>query len=651
MDRASLETFGAQLRDAYEDAKKRSEERRHRLAENRAFHRGMQHGHVDREGRWVPLIPRDPRITFETVPVIGQAVAVAVERRLAAWPSFDVRAPVPGVVANAQARTMEAMAREIVSWREDFYYENVVADYAAEIDGACLGKTYWDPFAGPPLPNAQEGDSPFQGDWVFEAVSLDDALIDPTATSFRRARCVWHRKVFARLEAEQRWPVDIFGETTKGRFETLDAKRRASFELDVAFSGDTFNEIVEITEHWYRPTVDFPNGLLVVMSGSMIIAIPTDATGAPTLPDGIFPWRMNYGANIVPFSLVPDGGVARLISLQKSLNHTHSRMRQAAGWASAPFVAVPEQSEIKQKSFSDVGGDVVRFRAPYKPEIIVGPGISAGHLSHAQLIRAGINDVSGQTDESRGLVNSANATGARIRTADTLNARLHGSTLVLKGYFLAGVMQDIFAIIARRYTPGRFVALRGRNSHAKVVAFTEGMINPECRFLFDAANIAPKNRESEIAAAREDFAAGVFDDTPAAMRFRRAVNLYQEASDSMDPDAVHFERAQEEDVAFLLAARRDEIAQSNVEFGDDNDIHLDVHGLTMLEPEFLALPDQIKQAYHAHVIAHQQLRAQKLQEQLAEQAAMGPPAPTQQLRGSPPAQRGNPGRPGGSNGA
>lgn len=650
MDDRELKAFGARLIEVYEDAKKAADARLARIGENRAFHRGMQHGHVDRDGRWIPLIPKDPRISFETMPVIGPAVNVAVERRLAAWPTLDVRAPVPGIVAASQAQTMEDMSREIMSWREDVYIQHVIADYAAEIDGASFGKTFWDPFAGPLLREPAEGDSPFQGDWRFEAVSMQDAIVDPTAPSFDRIRFIAHQKTFAKLEAEERWPLDVFGESTKGKFEEIDARRRGVHDInDTRFgAGHEQNVTVRLVEHWYRPTVAYPRGLLVVTSGAMLLAIVVGADGIPTLPHGFFPWRMNYGSNLVPFSLFPDGGVARLISSQKALNHGMTRMRQALNWGSMPAWLIPTQSEIPQKSFSDIGGDAVRYRAPYKPEILQGPGVSNGHLSYVDKIRAGINDVSGQTDESRGLVNSANATGARINTVDALNARMHGSTLVLKGYFVAGMFEDAFKIMAQEYTEDRFVALRGRNAKARIAAFRKGMINPDCRFLFDPSNVMPKNKEQDLANARADFAAGAFDETPAAARFRRATNLYQEGNE-IDPDSIDYQRARDQDVEFLLGAREGQVIEVAVDFADNHDIHLDIHRQTMLEPEFLALPEEIKEAYRQnHIGRHEAYRAEGMNAQIAEQNMMGGSMAETPGKGSAPAPIQEPGRPPGA---
>ena len=645
METADLKQFVSRLDEIYQDTRNKYAEQRRRVGENRAFARGLQHGAVDEEGRFIPIRAKDPRISLETFPVIGSAVSVSVERRLAAWPEIRVRPPVPGIVAAFQAATMEDIGRDLRSKRWDFYLQNVICDYAAEIDGGCFGKTYWDPNIGDPTGNPE---MPLSGDWKFEAVSINDALMDPIADSWDKARFVIHRKIFSRTDAEARWPADFSGQPTKGKFEPVTGRRRGINSTETPFRGLSAvdeNQAVEILEFWWKPGAEYPNGLFCAISGQMLLAIELDETGMPRLPD-VWPWDFNFGSNIVPFAPIPDGGVTRLISMQRSLNHGVTRMRQALNWGSMPAFLIPEQSEIVQKAFSDVGGDVIRFRAPYEPKIMSGPGVGAGHLSYVDNIRNGINDVSGQTDESRGFVQSANATGARLRAGDALNARLHGSTLILKGFFLASVYKKIFAIMANRYGEARILHAQGRNAQTRVMAFVDGLINPDCEFRIDPSEVAPKNKEAEAQDARNDFAAGIFDDTPSAQRFRQITGLYQNGVEIRNENEIDWQRAREEDVAFLLAARRGAPVKLEPQFGDEHEIHLAVHRQTMLEPEFLALPQQVRDAYvQTMVVPHQQMRDQLLMDQ---QAMGSPAAPEDGKRGSPPAESGIGGRPGGS---
>lgn len=645
MEPGDLKSFVSRLDEIYQDTRNKYAEQRRRVGENRAFARGLQHGVTDDDGRFIPFKAKDPRIHLETFPVIGPALSTAVERRNAAWPALEVRAPTTGVVAAIQAETMEDIARDLRSQRWDYFLQDVICDYAADTDGGCFGKTYWDPGLGTPT---GDPNMPMSGDWKFEAISINDALMDPIADSWDKARFVIHRKVFARTDAEARFPVDFLGQPTKGRFEALTGRRRGIGGNEVpyrGFSGTDENQAVEVIEFWWKPGPEYPNGMFCAMSGHMLIALELDEAGAPRLPD-IWPWDFNFGMNIVPFAPIPDGIVTRLISMQRSLNHGVTRMRQALNWGSMPAFLIPEQSEIVQKSFSDIGGDVVRYRAPFEPKIMSGPGVTAGHLSYVDNIRNAINDVSGQTDESRGFVQSANATGARLRAGDALNARLHGTNLALKSYFIASVTQKIFTLMAMRYGPERILHARGRNNETRVMLFIEGLINPDCQFRIDPSSTTPKSRDAELQEARADFAAGAFDDTPSAERFRRVTGLYRGSAEVRDEKDIDYRRAREEDAMFLLAARRGAPAKIEPQFADDHEIHLAVHRMTMLEPEFLALPQQVRNAYiQTMVVPHQQMRDALLAEQMP---APGSAPGEEKGRPSPPAERGAPGRPGGS---
>jgi hypothetical protein len=398
------------------------------------------------------------------------------------------------------------------------------------------------------------------------------------------------------------------------------------------------NMTVEVAEIWWRPCAEWPKGMLLVISGDMPLAFPVceyvpgpgelDAPSQiPCLPHDLFPWDLNIGSNFIPFSIFADGAVERLIGPQKSLNHGYSRMRQALNWASMPAMLVPNQSGIKQKAFSDIGGDVVRFNAPYKPEILKGDGVNAGHLSYVDNVRATMNDISGYTDEARGLVNSANATAARIRTTDALNERLHGSTLALKGFFLANVTKKIMTLIANCYDESRLLYAMGKNNQARVLAFYQGMVNPDGMFTYDPSTMTPKDQAAEREEARRDFEVGIYDDTPAAARYRRANHIAQEADGKIDPDAADWRNARERAVMFMISAANgappEDPGSLLARTADNNDIHLDVYRLVMLEPAFAALDPMLQDWFQEMiVIPHQEARDAKLAQQLGEEQAI-----------------------------
>lgn len=627
--------FVAEMDEIYQDASRRLAQRRHLIQEYRAFARGRQHGVRDKFGNFVELKPTDPRVHFETLPIISKQVQAAAEQRCAAWPSINVRAPVAGIVGEVQARTMEAIARGWDSLRPDFYHAMVTADYAAEIDGACWGKTFWNPNIGPLRPDAAIGESPREGDWDFDAVPIDQVIHDPTAIAPADIRFAIHRKAMAQGDAELMWTEDIFGEPTKGRFQRWGESRREGTPLDeradVLSASIDANATVEILEYTWKPTSEWPRGLMLVVSGAMVLAYPiaehVDYNGkktmVPTLPD-VFPWTLNIGANFVPFEMFADGSVDRLIGPQKSLNHAYSRMRQALNWGGMPSVLMPYQAEVKEKALSDVGGDIIKYRAPYAPTLFKGDGIQGSHLTYAQSIKNMMDEVGGYNAESRGLVDSANATASRIRTTAGLNAQLHASTIKLRGFFAAEVSRNIFQIMVNRYEEGRLLMLHGPNGRTRLRTFREGLVDPKNMIYIDASNLAPLDLETKRQQAREDFDRGIYNDTPQAARFRRTWNITQEADEEFDPDSRDWDNARDNAVKFLLAAREGILPDDiYVEVADNNDIHIDVYRQMMLEPEFRSLPPELQDWFKENVlIPHQEARRAKLNEQLQEEGAI-----------------------------
>lgn len=585
-------------------------------------------------------LPKDPRIAKEKVQKCRNIARIAAMRYLSAWPNIDLYPSRPGVVGQYAARNMRAMAK---AWHRTgvIEYDNV---YAAALDANIRGgawlKVIWDPYVGPKNPAAVPGMSPTLGDIRWRYASALDVAIDPRATTEEDSRWVAHRRAIPFDTFKERFQTDFFGRNLES--PTYWGANPAhnpvgAYQEDPTMmagpGGYKANSLVEVVEMWVRPSPSLPKGALLVFTGGALLACPMDDQGMPETPYDD-PWLLVNGVNRTPGLLYADGALEDVINLQKTLNHSLTKQREALNWAATPALLVPERSGIQRSSITDVAGDVIRYSGQQEPKWMQGPGPTQGTMAFSGMIADHLRDTSGQAEAAQGIASSANTSGKLMMIQNENNLSLMWPDMAMfrdtlkKGYIKA------FALAGARYDDGRVVQMIGPNGRDLMTQqFQASEFDSAAGFVIDPTVQDSASRALKFSEAQEVLNAGGFNDDAAGERFRKVTGEYWDDMDARDPEPYHHERAEREDVDFLLRGVIPMLAKQ-----DDDQVHLLCHEKASVTAEFFQLDPALQAEFLAHIQAHQ------IQKQVKEGGMPQPGAPPGQA--PPPGMPGAPGSPG-----
>lgn len=643
MDESEIRNLFADKREAYDEAMRVTARRSEAWTRRMAFYVGDHYEVPVRNGQAAVWAQKDPRASREKIQKCRNIARIAAMRYLSAWPQIDLYPSRSGVVGQYAARNMRALAK---AWHRTgvIEYKKVyLAALDANIRGISYLKVCWNPYRGPRNPAAQLGDSPFLGDMQWQYVPGLDIGIDPRAGDADDARYIAHRRSIPMDTFKETFQTDIFGRPIEQYTlwgSNPDSVPAGAYENDprtnASMGGYKNNELVEVVEMWVRPTPMLPRGALLVFTGKTPLAFPQDDQGMPETPYDD-PWLAINGVNLVPGLLGSDGAIEDVINLQKVLNHTITKQREALNWAATPALLVPERAGIQRSSITDVAGGIIRYAGVQKPEWMAGPGPTQGSMAFASSVADHLRDTSGQADAAQGISDSANTSGKLMNIQTANNLALMWPEMAMFREQLKRAYMKTFRLAGQRYDDGRIVQMVGPNGRDIMSSvFQASEFDTEAGFVIDPTVQDTASREMKFQAAAEVLAQGGFADTPDAERFRKVTGEYWDDMDQRDPEPYHHERAEREDVDFLLRGIVPQIASQ-----DDDKVHLLCHEKTSVSPEFFALDPTLQAEHLAHIQAHQ------IQLQQKEGGGM-PGQQSQPMPGQPPppSMPGAPGSPG-----
>ncbi len=636
MNRAQVERWRAEAEEMLEDAVASQRFKFAEATENMAFYRGLQFGQATRLGFYAEdsADGEEREVRNYIAPTVGSLAAA----RLRAMPNLKVTANSSDIGSITKARFQERLLRSFryngVHDIEEFYK----AEIKRAVHGAVWLKTYWDPNRGKATRQPRYAQGPngelipqvdafgvqkwwhaFEGEIVTEHYDIIDVLPDPHATRPSEVRHIFHRKLVPLDRALDRFSYDAFGrklsvkdfDQNQGYFEVFerDAVENDAKHFESSLGGTKparaqANQLARIVEFWVKPTNEFPRGGLLVYSGNTVLA-------ASPLPYE-WPWDLLIGRNVLPASLYSDGDVVHLKDPQRAINLVASKMKEYVANCASPTMLAPNNSKVSPGDFSDIAGDVVMFDPMGgRPEWMNVPNMPAEVASTELRLREQMGDISAVSDVARGDVPPQVETGRALAYLYEFQNGVHEPDVALQHNALRSVAQKQLKLAHDFYAEDRLIALTGDNADWEAYHFKRADMGPVGTVVIETEDQKPNSRAIRRAEALEDYAAGAYEDTPAAKRYREVVNMPHFGSEEIDIERQHHARALEEQTGILHGVPPTLLEQ------DDDEFHLEKHQAFVLSKEFRNLPIEWQSAFLQHIAEHEMRFIESLQAQQA----------------------------------
>jgi hypothetical protein len=194
------------------------------------------------------------------------------------------------------------------------------------------------------------------------------------------------------------------------------------------------------------------------------------------------------------------------------------------------------------------------------------------------------------------------------------------------------ILQKCLLLARDFYEEGRIVRTLGENRRWMSKAFMQEDYDFDAVVTVEAFSGAPNSRALRYAEAMELFQMGAFDpDNPAAKALRQVLEVDYDDAPTRHRLESHFSRARGENEALL----EDPYFEVELLDQDNHDAHAEIHNDFAVSPEFLALPEDAKERFRAHIAEHEMRLANQTEAFATEsqmlagnaQSALGGPPP------------------------
>lgn len=647
-----------EVQELYEDASNHLRTTRlNRIVRNAAFYRGLQY--LMRGGQESIEEGESAQVVNICRPIISKAVADTIRQ----IPEPRIGATKDDQQSRIQAKMAERFCRSIT--RTNIIDEDEIHRCVnwMKQTGAGWIKAYWDPKAGGiddsvdytgfEKIDPDTGESThdmeqddgfgnsvprqvFKGDMQIEFVSTLDGLPDPAARSRRELQYFDHRKLRPVRELVRRFPKDMFGEETKGRWrighKTLEqvAGRAIAGEVEDPFwSSATHqreggNVLAELIEHWEPATDDYPFGRLVIFSDDMVLYMGPNIYLPTRLPFVLF-----NGDNMVPNALYADGLMEDIIQLQRNLNLNESKLFEHLDMMLNYHIFAPHGSGVVQSDFANRSGRLVNYNRGMKPDPFTPPDLSPSQFQYAetQIERAFM--ISGYQQAMGDL--PANTSGRTYAFAEQTSQRMREPDQISFRRSMSDLFQHCLYLGEQFYDEGRLLTIFGENDEPDIIEYKSGDLKHN--IIIDVYGEGPLSTTAQNAQVLDMMEAHMFDDGPAPERARRLLNDRYANKLSFDPNQGHKDRARREN----MAVKRGNPGALPVYTYDIHKAHIQIHNDFRITPEFENLPDQLKQVMEVHCMLHEEYARRQglaaledqegLQQQMQQQLMAGIPQP------------------------
>lgn len=607
----------AEVQSMYLDALEGLRGRDKVATENMAFYRGLHWG-VAAPGGWIEPEATDEE--HEVLNYVRPTVRSAVASMLRNLPQPEAIPMNSDQSSAARALAVQRLARSMLV-NETIPFETLVrGETEVAVKGACWYKVFFDPNHGRIVNGA------FEGGVKVEFRDIIDVLVDPHATSEGEVRHIFDRKMVALSTLADRFPVDIYGVPTEGRWlqghtdETRndrDAIEKAPSNIYGAFTRSArakANELIEIVEYWEKPTRSRPEGRLFVYAGEVILA----DSGLPYE----WPWVQRNGQNIVPNAIYADGVVADIKSINRSINVSATKVLEHVKKGTAAHLLVSKESKINIDHFDDITGGIIVYEggpSALKPEWVQPAQLPQGLFEQTQTGLSVMKDVSTYSDISRGDAPAGVETGRALAYLHEFQQGVREPDVRLFKQAIVAILKKCIGIVRDFYPDGRMIRVLGENGRWLMEPLRRADIDFEADIVIEIDSGAPSSRALRLNEVVNVFQIGGLEDTPAAERLRKLINYDYQDRSTIDASEKQRMRARAQ-IQRIIA---DPMFQPAATWTEDSQVYLDVLWDFISGDEFHALPPITQQSIERYYAEHELMIAQQQMSFAGQQQALG----------------------------
>lgn len=619
----------------YEDAKSAMRQLALTCNESMAFYIGWQWG-------------RSTEVGYEEDTGERQETYNYIQSVVRAWVASNLRAmPAPQVVASHSTWSSMQRARAGQMFVRSMLYDGTLAteelvrgEIGAAINGACWYKACWDPHGGRVVKtqkfNPREAPGPngkplivwepefdylgnpvmieqFEGAIKIEARDIIDVLPDPNATREEEVGYIFERKAIARYRLEAMFQQDVYGEPTKGRFESMyrDEMMEQRDIIEKMTRGVSYfsstgqapeNELCMMVSFWVKPNPIMPQGRLFIWSGDVILSdgpLPYE-----------WPWVLRNGENIVPGSLYAIGSVDPLKSPQRTLNLNASKRSEIMEHCQQVNLLVDRQANVEVEAFTDISGNKIFYdggRMP--PTNLPAADIPPSMFEQEAALLSMLRDISSFHEIAQGDAPPQIETGRGLAYLFEFQQGVRAPSVAMFKNVIIRLLNKGMRLARDFFTEARTIDIIGEDLASWTIRSwkrTDYELDTQVRVLPDGD--VPNSPALRLAMAQEFMTIGALSDTPEGQRFRKMVRFDWGSSAGFPNDRPRqYDRA----VAQIELLRADPTTPLVPEPRDNADVFLEVLEQFWPTPEFDAMPPIAKTSFENYFYMFEQIVAQQ----------------------------------------
>lgn len=516
----------------------------------------------------------------------------------------------------------------------------------------------------------KEVHDPETGDVVYDEIPLGDVntavvepyrlAVDPIATDLHTARWVmeyaiqpidWVNQIYSRQEEGYTGRVaDVKAE------KTLSAEMQRFFALKTSGgvqTGGNLNvnsgtdEMIEnavvLKEYYERPSQKHPKGRLVAVANGVVLYAGPSPYSGPELGD----WHpySEFRWEVVPGRFWGKSPLDSVVEIQKQINSIDSAIILTRKTMAIPQKLVPSDSGIKRGEWTGRPGQEIHYRSNGTPPSTVNPvGVDPQVWKEREQRLDDMKLISGAVDILKG------DRPAGVNAASALEMLFEVGTGKLRPgldrwkVFVEGDQKKGLRLTSQKYKEPRpefikMLAAKNKELPEETInSFLGTDLHDNCNVKFEAGSNIPKLQSAEKSLLLQLAQIGTLnlEDPANKLEFNKRMGVVG-FDNEIGPD--HRRAEWENDLLDNVVNSPDN--RPVVLVDENHELHKEVHLRRMKEPAFLDSPQEVQDAYIAHIEEHQQHIMQAQQMAQEEAALTGQPIPppqggsqNQPLRGS-----------------
>lgn len=600
-----------------------------RMLESHAFFLGKQHVVIKNDALMGPAPSGE---SVETHNFCLDLVAEYAALMLSEVVDYNVLAPSADTNAQARARATSALLRglhrsNVVPFIHDYY-----TALCCQTLGAAWQRTTWDEFGGMPVAAKTEGlaeeirdPDEFWNDDKFERIGFEgrihvdfcsplDVIPNPDAKHIDQVNRIVHLQPITIGELEDRIELDWNGMPVKGRVgteehdegERLEAEHLSDILAihDRVAAGRRSRSVLMV--HIYElPSPRFPFGRYMVKCQRVLLHY-----GKLPYADLKLPFDLAYGHGVNFGALYPRGLLEAVKGPQRAINRTESKKDELLKKKVNFWMLVPQGADLSTETFSEIPGQKIMYRRPFRPEPMDAGDFPPGLFTHSDQLMQRIERIVGRSDISRG--NDVGSSGRNTGFAIVAANRPRAPILTLWRQMKKDVAAKILSRVQQFYDEDRVVRLVGPENDIDIRAFKRNDFSFPAEFEPETFSEEPNSPVAQANFAMEAMGMGFFDDTPQAERARRVAGQGGWLKHAAyDPDAEENARAERENVAFSTATDNPNFAEEldrwSPETWHDHILHMKKHNKVRNGAAWDYWPAWLKLLFNAHCDLHEAL--------------------------------------------